>query len=160
MALSGWQKPGFYRKCSCNLGMGNGRILPQPTENQARKQGMVQNWVKRMELPVPILSQRPRWANPEAEIGGTVFLGMADQSSHPALLHAAFKDRATLLGTQPLGVTALIMNSGDLFCVEKILFASGLCAHCITFWVYKHCRVSPQSASFHLKIICMGQRGW
>lgn len=37
--------------------------------------------------------------------------------------------------------------------LEKILFASGSHVYCIMFLVYKHCHVSPQSVSFHLKII-------
>lgn len=39
---------------------------PKPTEDQARKEGMVQNWVKRPELPLAVLSHGPRWVNPAA----------------------------------------------------------------------------------------------
>lgn len=148
MALSGWQKPVSYRKYSCNLGMCNGRILPL-AHRKARKEARdgVELDEKNRTLPARPLPP-PAVSSPDAEIGGTVFLGMVEQSCTSNSAWAVLKELP--LGSWPLSVAAFIINSGDLFCLEKIFFAYGLRVYCIMSLVYKHCHISPQSAYFHL----------
>lgn len=149
MALSRRQKPASYREYSCNLGMCMEESSPKPTEDQARKEGMAQNWVKRAELPVAVPSQRLRWVTREAGrwhcAPGD---GRAERHTQQCLV--------LLSRTEPpfLGRVTLPCHSLNNKFRPSVLFGENTLCFWFTCLLYNVVSLhTPQSASFHLKII-------